>query len=274
MFGVLTRLEDVEGKKKLSLVDKLKLYDGQKLEGWTDHEVRTLQEEAPREGMEGAGPRFIVDALSKALAQPETQCLDPIAALRGIMDHLDHHPHIDAKRKEAYKNHIGRVRDVYHDLLKKQVMAAFVTGFAEQAKGMVGQYLSEVNSWRKKDKVKDAITLQPRDPDEKLMRAIEEQIGISENAKAEFRNEIVARVADLALAGKVFDYSSHDRLREAVERKLFGDVKGIVKTVVTSSVLDADQKKRMDQVIDALLAQGYCPECSRSVLRYLSRIID
>lgn len=274
MFGVLTRLEDVENKKKLPVTDKMKLYDGQKLENWTEHEVRVLQEESPREGMDGAGPRFIVDALSKALAAPDSQCLDPIAALRGIVEHLDHHPHIDAKRKEAYKNHIGRVRDVYHDLLKKQVMSAFVTGFSEQAKALVGQYLAEVNAWRKKDKIMDPVTRQPRDPDEKFMRAVEEQIGVSESAKSEFRSEIVARVADLALSGKTFDYTSHDRLKEAVEKKLFGDVKGIVKTVVGASVLDADQKKRVDQVIDSLKNQGYCEHCSRAVLQYLGRIID
>lgn len=274
MFGVLTRLEDVEGKRKLSLTDKMKLYDGQVLEGWTEHELRALHEESPREGMEGAGPRFIVDALSKALAQPETQCLNPIQALRGILEHLEHHPNIDEKRKEAYKNHIGRVRDVYHDLLKKQVMSAFVTGFSEQAKGMVGQYLTEVNAWRKRDKILDPVTGQPREADERYMRSVEEQVGVSDHAKKEFREEIVARVADLALAGRSFDYASHDRLREAVERKLFSDVKSVVKTVVQAQVLDEDQKRRADLVVQSLKQQGYCEICSREVLRYMSRIID
>jgi len=274
MFAVLTRLEDVESKKKLSLTDKMKLYDGQKLEGWTDYEIHSMQEESPREGMEGAGPRFIVDALSKALAQPETACLNPIQALRGIMDHLDHHPNMDAKKKELYKNHIGRVRDVYHDQLKKEVMSAFVTGFSEQARSLVGQYLSEVNAWRKKDKVHDPVTGQPREPNEKYMRGVEEQIGISDHAKKEFREEIVARVADLALAGKSFDYSSHDGLKDAVERKLFNDVKSIVKTVVSSTMLDETQRRRADQVVDALKEKDYCEHCAREVLRYMSRIID
>jgi serine protein kinase len=274
MFGVLTRLEDVEGKKKIGLVDKMRLYDGKKLEGWTDYEVKTLKEESPREGMEGAGPRFIVDALSKALSQPEIHCMNPIQALRGIMDHLDHHPQMDPKKKELYRNHIGRVRDAYHDILKKEVMTAFVTGFAEQAKALVWQYLAEANAWRKKDKITDPITQQPREADERFMRAIEEQIGVSEHAKKEFREEIVARVADLALAGKTFDYTSHDRLKEAVDRKLFGDVKSVVKTVVQAKVADADQQRRVDQVVESMLHQGYCKHCAREVLRYMSRIID
>jgi serine protein kinase len=274
MFAVLSRLEDVEAKKRISLVDKMKLYDGQKMEGWTDYEVTALKEESPREGMEGIGPRFIVDALSKALAQPEARCMNPVQALRGIMDHLDHYPQMDAKRKELYKNHIGRVRDAYHELLKKEVMSAFVTGFAEQAKSLVGQYLAEVNTWRKKDRITDPITQQPREADERFMRAIEEQIGVSEHAKKDFREEIMARVADLALAGKTFDYTSHDRIKEAVERKLFGDVKSVVKAVVQAKVVDTDQQRRVDQVVDSLLQQGYCEHCAREVLRYMSRIID
>lgn len=273
MFAVLTRLEDVESKKKLSLTDKMKLYDGQKLEGWTNYEVRAMQEESPREGMEDAGPRFIVDALSKALAQPETACLNPIQALRGIMDHLDHHPNMDAKKKELYKNHIGRVRDVYHDQLKKEVMSAFVTGFSEQARSLVGQYLSEVNAWRKKDKLHDPVTGRPREADEKYMRGVEEQIGISDHAKKEFREEIVARVADLALAGKTFDYASHDGLKDAVERKLFSDVKSIVKTVVSSTMLDEAQRRRADQVVDALKEKDYCEHCAREVLRYRKSVV-
>lgn len=274
MFGVLSRLDDVEGKKKLNLTDKMKLYDGQKLEGWTDYEVRVLRDESPREGMEGVGPRFIVDALSKALSQPESCCLNPVDALRGIMDHLDHHPHIDQKKKELYKNHVGRVREVYHDLLKKEVMSAFVTGFSEQAKGLVGQYLAEVNVWCKKGRMTDPITGQVREADEKFMRTVEEQVGVSDHAKKEFREEIMARIADLALSGKTFDYSSHDRLKEAVERKLFGDVKSIVKTVVQAKVLETEQQRRVDQVVDTLKGQGYCEHCSREVLRYMSRIID
>ena len=274
IFGVLTRLKDVETEKKISLIDKMKVYDGKKLKGWTDHEVRLLKQKNPDEGMTGAGPRFMIDALSKGSVKSDLDCINPIQALRSIIEHLDNHPRVDEKIKEEYKNHIERVREVYHDMLKKQIMSAFVVGYKEQAKAMVEDYLLEVNAWRKKDKIKDPITGEERLPNEKFMRDIEEQIGISEKASKEFREEIIAKVADLALEGKKFDYQSHDNLKEAIEKKLFTDVKSIVKTIISAKILDKEQEKRLDQVVEALKNEGYCEICAREVLKYMSRIID
>ncbi len=273
MFSVLTRLEDVESKKKINLVDKLKVYNGEKFKGWTNHEIRLLKEESPNEGMKGAGPRFVTDALSKYMAK-DASCLNPIAALRSLVDHLDYHPKIDVKIKEEYKDYIGQVRELYHEMLKKQVMSAFVTGYKEQAKSLIERYLVEINAWRKNDKVEDPITQEEREPDEKFMRSIEEQIGVSDPSKKEFREEIVGKVADLALNNKKFDYMSHDGLKEAIEKKLFDDVKSVVKTVVSNTVLDDDQRKKLDSVIDSLKTDGYCEDCAREVLKYMSRIID
>ncbi|TVY09843.1 hypothetical protein [Paenibacillus cremeus] len=58
------------------------------------------------------------------------------------------------------------------------------------------------------------------DPDEKLMRRIEEKIGISENAKKAFREEVLIRMSSYKRKGKQFDYKSHERLKEAIENSL------------------------------------------------------
>ena len=58
------------------------------------------------------------------------------------------------------------------------------------------------------------------EPDEKLMRSIEEQIGISENAKKAFREEILIRISAYARKGKRFDYNSHERLTGSNSEKI------------------------------------------------------
>ena len=75
------------------------------------------------------------------------------------------------------------------------------------------------------------------DPDEQLMRSIEEQIGISENAKNTFRQEILIRISSYARKGKPFEYNSHERLKEAIEKKIFADLKDVVK-ITTSAKTD------------------------------------
>src|SRR5688572_8251130 len=66
MWAVLTRLEDPK-KHQLSLVQKMKLYDGKTLPGFTQDNIKELRKEANREGMDGISPRYIQDKISNAL---------------------------------------------------------------------------------------------------------------------------------------------------------------------------------------------------------------
>src|SRR5690349_19619569 len=66
MWAVLTRLEEPK-KAGLTLLQKMKLYDGKSIPGFTEDSVKELKEEAPREGMNGISPRYIQDKVSNAL---------------------------------------------------------------------------------------------------------------------------------------------------------------------------------------------------------------
>ena len=68
MWAVLTRLEDPK-KHQLTLVQKMKLYDGKTLPGFTQDNVKELRKEASREGMDGISPRYVQDKISNALVQ-------------------------------------------------------------------------------------------------------------------------------------------------------------------------------------------------------------
>ena len=95
-----------------------------------------------------------------------------------------------------------------------------------------------------------------------LMRSIEEQIGISENAKKAFREEILIRMSSYARKGKKFDFSTHERLREAIEKKLFSDLKDVVKITASTKTPDEIQLKRINEVGKRLIEDnGYCPVC-------------
>lgn len=273
MFGVMSRLDE-KAAGNLRLVDKMKLYNGERLEGWTDHQVKELREKSPREGMEGLGPRFLIDGLGKAMGRPDVTCINPLDAVRGLLDHLDRHPTVNQESKERYKSLLAQVRKEYDRLITKEVSRVFVHAFEDQARGLVERYLTEVMAWKQKDKLTDPVTGDPRDADEKFLRAVEEQIGVAEHAKKEFREEILTRVAYLATRGQRFDYGSHARLREAVEGKIFADVRGVMKTITRIQSPDEGQRKKLEAVIGQLTAEGYCEHCAREVLRYLGSIID
>src|SRR5687767_9483437 len=107
------------------------------------------------------------------------------------------------------------------------------------------------------------------------MRAVEEQIGVSEVAKKTFREEILIRISSLARRGQGFDYSSHERLKEAIEKKLFADLRDVVKITTSVRTPDPEQLRRMNDVVDRLVeSHGYCTVCANSLLQYVGSLLN
>jgi len=274
LFAVLSRLEPPK-KAGMSLMKKLKLYDGQDVEGFTSKDVRELQEEAQREGMDGISPRYVINQLSRALIREGVRCINPISALRALKDGLDQHTSISKQDRERYLNLIDEARREYDEMAKNEVQRAFVYSFEEAARTLLNNYLDNVEAYCNKQKVRDPITDEEMDPDEKLMRSIEEQIGITENAKKTFREEILIRMAAMARKGQRFEYTSHERLREAIEKKLFADLKDVVKITTSTKTPDQEQLRKINDVVDRLVAEhGYCVVCANELLRYVGTLLN
>ncbi|HJQ68048.1 MAG TPA: protein prkA [Blastocatellia bacterium] len=274
MFAVMTRLEEPK-KANIDIVKKMKLYDGEDVEGFKTKDVRELQEDTVREGMDGISPRYIINRLSGALVRDNITCINPIDALRAIKDGFEQHTGISTDQRDRYLNLIASTRREFDDIAKNEVQRAFVYSFEEMAKGICDNYLDNVEAYCNKEKLKDPITEEELEPDEKLMRSIEEQIGISENAKNTFRQEILIRISSHARKGKPFEYRSHERLKEAIEKKIFSDLKDVVKITTSAKTPDADQLRRINEVIDRLVTQhGYCTVCANELLTYVGTLLS
>ena len=273
-FAVLSRLEESK-KAGMSLLKKLKLYDGQSLDGFTPKDVKELQDEAEREGMDGVSPRYVINRLSAAIVRDGTTCINPIDALRALRDGLEQHTSITKEQHEQLLNLIHEARKEYDEFAKREVQRAFVYAFEESARTLLDNYLDNVEAFCNKSKVKDPITEEENEPDERLMRSIEEQIGINENGKRQFREEILIRISSLARRGQKFDYASHERLKEAIEKKLFADLRDVVKITTSSKTPDPEQLRRMNEVADRLVEDhGYCPVCANELLKYVGALLN
>ena len=273
-FAVLSRLEESK-KAGMTLMKKLKLYDGQAVEGFTQKDVRELQEEADREGMEGISPRYVINRLSAALVRDGVTCINAIDALRSLRDGLEQHTSISREEHERLLNLIAEARREYDEVAKREVQKAFVYSFEESARTLLNNYLDNVEAYCNKTKVIDPVTEEEMEPDERLMRSIEEQIGITENGKRQFREEILIRISSLARRGQTFDYKSHERLQEAIEKKLFADLRDVVKITTSTKTPDADQLRRINDVVDRLIReQGYCPVCANELLKYVGALLN
>ena len=147
--------------------------------------------------------------------------------------------------------------------------------YEESARTLLNNYLDNVEAFCNKSKIRDPITEELVEPDEKLMRSIEEQIGVTETAKKAFREEILIRISSLARRGQKFDYTSHERLKEAIEKKLFSDLKDIVKITTSTKTPDAEQLRKVNDVVERLVArEGYCAICANEMLKYVGTLLS
>ncbi len=274
IFAILTRLEPSK-KAGMSMMKKLRLYDGEDMEDFKQKDVRELQDEAVREGMDGISPRYVINRLSNALIKQGVTFITPIDALRALRDGLDQHTSITREQREHYLAFISEARKEYDQIAQKEVQRAFVYSYEESARTLLNNYLDNVESYCNKTKLRDPITDEELDADEHLMRSIEEQIGVSENSKRSFREEILIRISSLARKGMTFDYMSHERLKEAIERKLFADLRDVVKITTSTRTPDKEQLRKINDVINRLVAEhGYTPESANELLRYTGSLLN
>ncbi len=274
MWAVLTRLEEPK-KVNLTRLQKLKLYNGKTLPGFTEDNVKELRKEAEREGMEGISPRYIQDKLSNCLvADIEEACVNPFMVLKELESGLRHHSLITSEeQRDQYRELLALVREEYEDVVKNEVQRA-ISGDEEALQRLCANYIDNVKAYTQHEKVRNKYTGEYEEPDERLMRSIEEKIDIPESRKDDFRREIMNYIGALAVEGKKFRYDTNARLHKALELKLFEDQKDSIKlTSLVSSVLDREAQEKIDVVKGRLIKQyGYCEVCATDVLNFVASI--
>ena len=182
MFAILTRLK-ASKKAGLSLLTKMKLYDGERQVGdWDQRNLKELHDEFQDEGMNGLSPRFVINRISSALVKGGKMYVTPIDVMRSLLDGITELTGSEEERNR-YKGLINDVRKEFDEAAKKEVQRAFVYSYEESAKTLMDNYIDNVEAFCNREKVKHPITGEDVEPDERLMRSIEEQISVTENQK-------------------------------------------------------------------------------------------
>lgn len=274
MWAVLTRIEEPK-KASLTLLQKLKLYDGKSLPGFTDDNIKELRKEAIREGMEGISPRYVQDKISNSLVNfQEDGYINPFMVLNELESGLKNHPLINSEEeRKHYRDLLSVVKDEYTEIVKNEVQRA-ISADEEAIKRLCANYIDNVKAYTQREKVVNKFTGQREDPDERLMRSIEKKIDIPESRKDDFRREIMNYIGALAIEGKTFDYRTNERLHKALELKLFEDQKDSIKlTSLVSQVVDKDTQEKIDVVKARLIKDfGYNEHSATDVLNYVASI--
>ena len=274
MWALLTRLEE-PNNASLSLLQKLKLYNGKSLPGFTEENIKELRGQASNEGMLGISPRYVQDKISNALvAHPEAKSVNPFMVLNELEAGLKNHSLINSEeQRNAYRELLGVVKEEYENIVKNEVQRA-IAADDDALKRLCSNYIDNVKAYTQHEKVKNKFTGQYDEPDERLMRSIEEKIDIPDSRKDDFRREIMNYIGALSIDGKTFDYKTNERLYKALELKLFEDQKDTIKlTSLVSNVVDAETQAKIDVVKARLIRDyGYDEESATDVLNYVASI--
>jgi serine protein kinase len=276
MWAVMTRLADPK-KAGITKLQKLKLYNGKSIPGFTEDSIKELKEEAPREGMHGISPRYIQDKISNALVSHNAQmdkAINPFMVMNELEEGLSHHSLItDEELKKEYRELLAVVREEYEDILKAEVQRA-ISADEDAIKRLAANYIESVRAYTQHERVRNRYTGRDEDPDERLMRSIEEKIDIPESRKDDFRQEIMNYIGALALDGRKFEYSTNARLLKALELKLFEDQRDTIKLKnLVSSVVDDETQQKIDVVKQRLIKYfGYNETSATDVLNYVASI--
>lgn len=276
MWAILTRLEKPK-KANLTRLQKLKLYDGKSLPNYTEDNVKELRKEVRREGMDGISPRYIQDKLSNSIVtaqQRNSGSVNPFMVLKELEAGLKGHSMVASEElKQDYKELLSVVKQEYEEIIKAEVQRA-ISADESALHRLCGNYIDNVKAYTQKERVRNPFTGQDEEPDERLMRSIEEKIEIPESRKDDFRREIMNYIGAISLEGKKFDYKTNERLHKALELKLFEDQKDSIKlTSLVSSVVDKDTQEKIDIVKTRLIKDfGYDEISATDVLHYVASI--
>ncbi len=271
LFGVLTRIEEPDGS--IGLLQKAKAYNGE-IDEAEDVDVKKLREEAQEkvdigEGMDGVSPRFIGDEIAEAIMDSMHRSrtfLSPLTTFNHLEGNLENHGSISADLFDTYYRYLEFVREEYRERAIEDVRHALAYDVDEiQRQGE--KYMDHVMAYIDDDTVEDELTGREQQPDEQFLRAVEEKLDLPADRKDDFRQEVANWVSRRAREGSSFDPQDNDRLRRALERKLWEDKKHNINfsALVTSGDMDENER---NEWIDALIDQGYSEEGAKEVLEF------
>jgi serine protein kinase len=271
MWAILTRLDE-PAHPSLTMMQKARLYDGQEVPGFTSEQVGEMREASDREGMEGISPRYVQDRVATCLVS-DRQTVGPKDVLDSIEEGLRHHSMVaseDVRRR--YLERVALVREEYEDIIKHEVQVA-IAADQEAIDRLCSKYLDNVRAYTTREKVvgKDG---EVRDPDERMMRSIEDKIDIPDGRKDDFRHELMNYIAVMHLEGRTFDYRENKRLTRALELKMFEDRRDSIQiTSLMSSVVDPDTREKINVIRDRLVRRfGYDEMSAEAVLQEVASI--
>ena len=273
MLAILSRLRE-ESNPAVDKLKKMKLYNGELIEHFSESDIRQMKLKARDEGMFGISPRFIVNTISNALIQPEEACLTPIKLLKLMKENITKNAKFSEDERKEYINLISIVHNEYQKIAQDAVKQAIVYSLEEACQDMFDTYITHVDAYVNGTKLVDEFDNEIT-ADENFMRSIEKRMNIAETAKDSYRRQLLAKVGAYAVRNEKFNYQSDNPLKKAIDELIFEQNKAHIKAITTVKNPNEELQRKISTTIERLIdEQGYCSVCANELLKYVGAIFS
>ena len=274
-FGILTRLKEHENS---NLYTKMRVYDGENLKD-TGPQVKTMQEYRDTagvdEGMTGVSTRFAFKVLSETFNyDTEEVAADPVH-LMYILEMAIKREQFPEDIQSAYLEFIkAELAPKYAEFIGNEIQKAYLESYTEYGQNLFDRYIAYADAYIEEQTYKDPDTGQMFDREilEEELAKIEKPAGVT-NAK-DFRNEVVkfALRARARNDGKNPDWTSYEKLREVIEKRMFSNVEDLLPVISFGTKGDSDSDKKHHEFVNRMTSRGYTERQVRRLVEWYMRV--
>jgi len=274
-FTVLTRLKEPDNS---SIYSKMRVYDGESLKD-TDPKAKAYQEyrdyAGADEGMSGTSTRFAFKVLSSVFNYDQTEIAANPVHLMYVLEQRLAREELPEETARRYLEYIkGWLAPRYAEFIGKEIQTAYLESYAEYGQNIFDRYVTYADCWLQDEDFRDPETgeIFDRAALNSELEKIEKPAGIA-NPK-DFRNEIVNFVlrARAANGGKSPAWSSYEKLREVIEKKMFSSTEDLLPVISFNAKASNDDRQKHQNFVTRMVAKGYTEKQVRLLCEWYLRV--
>jgi serine protein kinase len=274
-FSVLTRLKDPENS---SIFSKMRVYDGESLKD-TDPKAKSYQEyrdySGPDEGMTGMSTRFAYKVLSSVFNYDHTEIAANPVHLMYVLEQRIAREDLPEETQRRHLEFIkGWLAPRYAEFIGKEIQTAYLESYAEYGQNIFDRYVTYADCWIQDEEFRDPDTGEVFDRSSlnAELEKIEKPAGIA-NPK-DFRNEIVNFVlrARAASGGKNPAWTSYEKLREVIEKKMFSNTEDLLPVISFNAKASEEDRGKHENFVARMVAKGYTEKQVRLLCDWYLRV--
>jgi serine protein kinase len=274
-FCVLSRLKPHENS---NLYSKMRSYDGESLKD-TDPRARTVQEYRDAagvdEGMNGLSTRFAFKILSSTFNYDTHEIsADPVHLMYILEQSIRREQFGEDQEKKLLAFIKAELAPRYAEFIGNEIQKAYLESYGDYGQNLFDRYVAYADAWIEDQDYKDPDTGQLMDREllNQELSKIEKPAGIA-NPK-DFRNEVVkfALRARAANKGKNPAWTSYEKLREVIERRMFSQVEDLLPVISFGSKKDSETEKKHNDFLERMTSRGYTPRQVRRLVEWYMRV--